>query len=308
VEYRTLGRNGPQVSVVGLGCNNFGGRIDAKATAAVVGAALDAGITFFDTARIYGGGRSEEFLGKALGPRRRDVLVASKFGMERNDRDVGGSRGYIMRVVETSLRALGTEWIDLYQLHQPDPGTPIEETLAALDTLVTQGKVRYAGCSNFAGWQVADAHWTAINARVRGFVSVQNEWSLLRRAIEAEVAPACRHFGLGILPYFPLASGLLTGKVRRDQPPPSDSRLSGEQFATLLTDANFDKLERIEAWGRDHGRSLLQVALSWLASHPVVSSVIAGATKPEQVKANVAASTTDLTADALREIGELVGV
>jgi aryl-alcohol dehydrogenase-like predicted oxidoreductase len=307
MEIRTLGRNGPKVSVVGLGCNNFGGRIDAKATDAVVRAALDAGITFFDTARIYGGGKSEELLGKALGPRRKDVLIASKFGMERDARDVGGSHGYIMRVVETSLRALGTEWIDLYQLHQPDPKTPIEETLAALDTLVTQGKIRYAGCSNFAGWQVADAHWTAMNARLRGFVSLQNEWSLLSRAIETEVVPACRHFGLGILPYFPLASGLLTGKVRRGQKPPGDSRLSGEQFAKLLTDANFDKLERIEAWGRDHGRSLLQVALSWLASHPVVSSVIAGATKPEQVKANVAATSTDLTADALREIGELAG-
>jgi aryl-alcohol dehydrogenase-like predicted oxidoreductase len=307
MEYRTLGRSDIRVSVAGLGCNNFGMRIDQRATSAVVRAALDAGITFFDTARIYGGGKSEEYLGKALGSLRKDVVVATKFGMERDDREMGGSRRYITRVVETSLRALGTDWIDLYQLHQPDPRTPIEETLEALNTLVDEGKVRLAGCSNFAGWQVADAHWTAAHRGLRPFVTVQNEWNLLKRAIEIEVVPACQHFRLGVIPYFPLSSGLLTGKVRRGQKPPADSRLAGSRSAALLTGANFDALDKIEAWARKHGRTLLEVALSWLASQPVVSSVIAGATKPEQVKANVAATKTDLTPDEVQEIGDLVG-
>jgi aryl-alcohol dehydrogenase-like predicted oxidoreductase len=306
MEYRTLGSSDIRVSVAGLGCNNFGMRIDQKGTNAVVGAALDAGITFFDTARIYGGGKSEEFLGKALGPRRKDVVVATKFGMEHDDTEMGGSRRYIMRVVETNLRALGTDWIDLYQLHQPDPRTPIEETLEALNTLVDEGKVRLAGCSNFAGWQVADAHWTAVNRGLRPFVTVQNEWSLLKRAIEIEVVPACQHFGLGVIPYFPLSSGLLTGKVRRGQKPPADSRLANSRSAALLSGANFDALDKLEAWASKHGRTLLEVALSWLASQPVVSSVIAGATKPEQVKANAAATKTDLTPDEMREIADLV--
>jgi aryl-alcohol dehydrogenase-like predicted oxidoreductase len=307
MEYRTLGSSGVRVSIAGLGCNNFGMRIDRNATDAVVGAALEAGITFFDTARIYGGGKSEEYLGKALGRRRKDVVVATKFGMERDDSEMGGSRRYIMRIVETSLRALGTDWIDLYQLHQPDPHTPIEETLQALNELIDQGKVRCAGCSNFAGWQVADAHWTALQRGVRPFVTVQNEWSLLKRSIETEVVPACQHFELGVIPYFPLSSGLLTGKVRRGQKPPADSRLAGSRSAALLTGANFDALDKLEAWARTHGRTLLEVALSWLASHPVVSSVIAGATKPEQVKANAAATKTDLSPDEVREIGDLVG-
>ncbi|MGD1148143.1 MAG: aldo/keto reductase [Thermoanaerobaculaceae bacterium] len=307
MEYRTLGSSGPRVSVAGLGCNNFGGRIDLAATKAVVTAALDAGITFFDTARIYGDGRSEQFLGQALGTRRKDVVIATKFGMEREDPESGGSRRYVMRAVETSLKALGTDWIDLYQLHQPDSRTPIEETLDALDTLVEQGKVRYGGCSNFAGWQIADAHWTASHLGLRRFVSAQNQWSLLHRDVETEVVPACVHFGIGILPYFPLASGLLTGKVRRGQKPPGDSRLSAAHFATLLTDSHFDKLDRLETWGRAHGRSLLGIALAWLASQPVVSSVIAGATRSQQVRANVEATTTDLGADEIDEIGELVG-
>jgi len=307
MEYRNLGSSGLRVSVAGLGCNNFGGRIDLAATMAVVAAALDAGITFFDTARVYGDGKSEEFLGQALGTRRRDVVIATKFGMGREDPESGGSRRYVMRAVETSLKALGTDWIDLYQLHQPDPRTPIEETLDALDTLVNQGKVRYVGCSKFAGWQIADAHWTAIHHGFRRFVSAQNQWSLLHRDVETEVVPACGRFGLGILPYFPLASGLLTGKVRRGERPPADSRLSAADFAALLTDSHFDKLDRLEVWGRAHGRSLLGIALAWLASQTVVSSVIAGATKPDQVRANADAATTTLDADEIHEIGELVG-
>jgi aryl-alcohol dehydrogenase-like predicted oxidoreductase len=306
MQYRNLGFTGLRVSVAGLGCNNFGGRIDQAGTDAVVGAALDAGINFFDTARIYGGGESEVMLGKALGSRREAAVVATKFGMERDQPDVGGSRRYILRTVETSLRALGTDFIDLFQIHQPDPATPIDETLDALDTLVTQGKVRYIGCSNFAGWQIADADWTARTQGFRRFATVQNEWSLLSRDIETEAVPAAERFGLGILPYFPLSSGLLTGKVSRGVDAPSDSRLSSKRFGPLLSDANFDKVEALSAWGAGSGRSLLEVALSFLASQPVVSSVIAGATRPEQVQANAAATRTDLTADELAELRALV--
>jgi aryl-alcohol dehydrogenase-like predicted oxidoreductase len=307
MEYRTLGSSGLRVSVAGLGCNNLGGRIDLAATKAVVAAALNAGITFFDTACICGDGKSEEFLGQALGSRRKDVVIATKFGMERDDPESGGSRRYVMSAVETSLKALGTDWIDLYQLHQSDPRTPIEETLDALDTLVDQGNARYAGCSNCMGWQIADAQWTAIQHGFRRFVSAQNQWGLLHRDIETEVVPACVRFGIGVLPYFPLASGFLTGKVRRGQKPPPDSLLSAVQFATLLTDSNFDTLDRLEAWGRAHGRSLLGIALAWLASQPVVSPVIAGATKPEQLRANVDATTTDFGGGEIHELGELVG-
>ena len=306
MEYRNLGTTGLRVSVAGLGCNNFGMRIDQDATNAVVDAALDAGITFFDTARIYGGGKSEEQLGKALGARRDQVVIATKFGMERNDPENGGSRRYLMKVVEASLRALGTDWIDLYQLHQPDPTTPLDETLDALDTLIDQGKVRYVGCSNFAGWQIADADWIAKTRGFRPFATVQNEWSLVSRGIESEVVPAAQRFGLSILPYFPLASGLLTGKVRRGQEPPADSRLANAWFASVLSDENLDRVERLVQWGEARGRSITDVALSYLASQPVVGSVIAGATKPEQVRANAEATRTDLTAEELAELRELV--
>lgn len=306
MEYRNLGTTGLRVSVAGLGCNNFGMRIDQDATNAVVDAALDAGITFFDTARIYGGGKSEEQLGKALGARRDQVVIATKFGMERNDPENGGSRRYLMKVVEASLRALGTDWIDLYQLHQPDPTTPLDETLDALDTLIDQGKVRYVGCSNFAGWQIADADWIAKTRGFRPFATVQNEWSLVSRGIESEVVPAAQRFGLSILPYFPLASGLLTGKVRRGQEPPADSRLANAWFASVLSDENLDRVERLVQWGEARGRSITEVALSYLASQPVVGSVIAGATKPEQVRANAEATRTDLTAEELAELRELV--
>jgi aryl-alcohol dehydrogenase-like predicted oxidoreductase len=307
MEYRTLGRSGLKVSVAGLGCNNFGMRIDQDRATEVVHAALDAGITFFDTARIYGGGKSEGMLGTALGDRRADVIVASKFGLGRGPDDLGGSRRHVMTSVETSLRELGSDWIDVFQLHFPDTVTPIDETLDALTDLVHQGKVRYLGCSNFDGWMIADAHWTAATRHLEPFVSAQNEWSLLNRRVEHEVVPACRRFGLGVIPYFPLASGLLTGKVRRGESPPEGSRLSADHFAHVLHDDNFDKLDRLEAWGAEHGRALTEVALSWLASQPAVSSVIAGATSPEQVQANAAATRTDLTAEEVEEVGRLVG-
>jgi aryl-alcohol dehydrogenase-like predicted oxidoreductase len=306
MEYRNLGTSGLRISVAGLGCNNFGMRLDEERSVAVIDAALDAGINFFDTARIYGGGKSEEIMGRAFKGRRDKVILATKFGMGVPAEEAGGSRRHMLRSIETSLTALQTDYIDLFQLHAPDPTTPVEETLDALDTVIRQGKVRYVGCSNFTGWMIADAAWTARTRNVAPFVSVQNEWSLLNRAIETEVLGACARFGAGVLPYFPLASGVLTGKVRRGEKPPENSRLSAAYFATALTDANFDRVEKLEAWGNERGRSLTEIALSYLASNAVTGSVIAGATSPEQVRANAAATKTDLTAAELDELRGLV--
>jgi aryl-alcohol dehydrogenase-like predicted oxidoreductase len=308
MKLRRLGTSGLKVSEVGIGCNNFGMRIDEKATDAVVNAAIDAGITLFDTADIYGGTKSEEFLGKALGARRSEVVLATKFGMAvgGDARKKGGSRRWIMTAVEDSLRRLGTDWIDLYQFHAPDPETPIDETLRALDDLVTQGKVRYIGNSNFAGWQIADADWTAAGAT--RFVSAQNQFSLLDRKVEFEVLPACEHFGLGFLPFFPLASGLLSGKYRRGEAPPEGTRLAawGARGQQALNDKNFDKVEKLEAWASERGHTILELAFAWLLGHPVVSSVIAGATTPEQVRANAATADWELTPEEVKEVGELI--
>jgi len=308
MKLRRLGTSGLKVSEVGLGCNNFGMRIDEKATQGVVDTALDAGITFFDTADIYGGTKSEEFLGKALGKRRGDIVLATKFGMRIGDDESrkGGARRWIMRAVEDSLTRLRTDWIDLYQFHQPDPDTPIEETLRALDDLVTQGKVRYIGNSNFTGWQIADADWTAAGAT--RFVSAQNLYSLLERKVEFEVLPACEHFGLGFLPFFPLASGLLSGKYRRGEAAPEGSRLAawGARGQAAMSDRNFDKVEKLEAWAAERGHTLLELAFAWLLGHEVVSSVIAGATTPEQVKTNAATAAWALTPEEVKEVGELI--
>ncbi len=291
MEFRSVGGSGLAVSLAGLGCNNFGGRIDEDATRAVVSAALDAGITLFDTADIYGGSRSEELLGRALGSHRDDVVVATKFAMPMGDGPyaAGGSRRYVMRAVEASLRRLGTDHIDLYQMHAPDPTTPIEETLAALDDLVRQGKVRYLGSSNFTGWQIADADWTARAGGFDRFLSAQNEWSLLRRGVEREVVPAAERFGLSVLPYFPLAGGALTGKYRRGEPAPAGSRHAADNGSRWLTDANFTRIEALTTLAADLGHSVGALAQAWLAAQPVVCSVIAGATRPEQVRENVAA-------------------
>jgi len=308
MKMRRLGTSGLKVSEVGLGCNNFGMRIDQKATQEVVDAALDAGITLFDTADIYGGTKSEEFLGKALGKRRGDIVLATKFGMRIGDdeRRKGGSRRWIMRAVEDSLQRLGTDWIDLYQFHAPDPDTPIEETLRALDDLVTQGKVRYIGNSNFTGWQIADADWAAAGAT--RFVSAQNQFSLLERKVEFEVLPACEHFGLGFLPFFPLASGLLSGKYKRGEKPPEGTRLAawGSRGAAALSDRNFDRVEKLTAWAEARGHTLLELAFAWLLGHEVVSSVIAGATSPGQVTANAATAGWALTPDEVKEVGDLI--
>jgi aryl-alcohol dehydrogenase-like predicted oxidoreductase len=308
MKMRRLGTSGLKVSEVGLGCNNFGMRIDQKATQAVVDAAIDAGVTFFDTADIYGGTKSEEFLGKALGKRRGDIVLATKFGMRIGDdpRRMGGSRRWIMRAVEDSLTRLGTDWIDLYQFHSPDKDTPIDETLRALDDLVTQGKVRYIGNSNFTGWQIADADWTAAGAT--RFVSAQNHFSLLERKVEFEVLPACEHFGLGFLPFFPLASGLLSGKYKRGETPPEGTRLAawGARGAAALSDKNFDTVETLTGWAEARGHTILELAFAWLLGHEVVSSVIAGATSPEQVKANAATAAWVLTPEEVAEVAQLV--
>lgn len=305
---RRLGNSGLKVSVIGLGCNNFGMRIDAVQTQGVVDAAIDAGITLFDTADIYGGTKSEEFLGQALGKRRHDIVLATKFGMRvgGDPKKQGGSRKWIMQAVEDSLTRLKTDYIDLYQHHQPDADTPVDETLRALDDLVSQGKVRYLGNSNYTGWQIADADWTAAGGT--RFVSAQNQYSLLERAVEAEVLPACEHFGLGFLPFFPLASGLLSGKYQRGTAPPEGTRLAawGARGAAAMSDANFDKVEPLEKWAAERGHTLLELAFAWLLGHEVVSSVIAGATSPEQIAANAATAAWALTPEEVDEVGKLI--
>jgi aryl-alcohol dehydrogenase-like predicted oxidoreductase len=310
VDQRTLGGSDLRVSVAGLGCNNFGMRIDLDATKAVVAAALDAGVTFFDTARVYGGGLSEQFLGAALGPRRDEVVIATKFGAptEKDDEvPPGASPAYIRRAVERSLAALGTDRIDLYQLHYPDARTPVEETLGALQALIDEGKVRHIGHSNLSAAQTTEAHDAAVARDGAPFVTAQLEWSLLQRGIETEILPAARRAKLGILPYFPLASGLLTGKYAAGEPWPEGTRLAAMQyFAGVATDENFAIVDRLTGWAADHGRSISQLALSWLASQPEVVSVIAGATRPEQVRANAALTRADLATAELAEIDALL--
>ncbi len=307
MEYRNLGRSGLQVSVVGLGCNNFGRRCDVEQTAAVVNKALELGVTLFDTADIYGPrGLSEEYLGKALEGHRRDVVVATKFVGPMGEGPLwgGASRRYIFEAVESSLRRLGTDYIDLYQIHFPDARTPIEETLRALDDVVRQGKVRYAGCSNFAGWQVVEAQWTARTQHFAPLVSAQNQYNLLDRRIERELVPAAKAYGLGILPYFPLASGFLTGKYHAGEPRPEGTRLAGAGPAAgrIMTAENFATLSKLSTFAESRGRSMVELAVGWLASQPHVGSVIAGATKPEQVEENVAAGEWRLTAEELAEV------
>jgi aryl-alcohol dehydrogenase-like predicted oxidoreductase len=299
MRYRQLGESGLTVSVIGLGGNNFGGRIGLEETRSVVDAALDCGVTLVDTADTYGDkGGSEEVLGQVLAGRREHVVLATKFGMDMRDGTVArGSRSYIRRAVAASLRRLQTDYIDLYQYHAPDGLTPLTETLATLDDLVTEGKVRYIGSSNFAGWQIADADWIARTQHQTRFVSAQNHYSLLERDAEQELIPSCANRGVGVLPYFPLANGLLTGKYSRGQAPPRGTRLTGRE--SELTDDVFDKLEALERFGAEHGRSLLEVAIAGLAAMPAIASVIAGATKPEQVRANAAAGEWELSSDEL---------
>lgn len=310
MRYRPLGHSGLLVSVAGLGCNNFGRRLDTEATRSVIDAAIEAGITLLDTADMYGTGRSEEILGEVLAGRRDQVVLATKFGHSGVDMGYGpaagakGGRAYIRRAVEHSLRRLRTDYIDLYQLHTPDPATPIGETMAALGELIAEGKVRYIGHSNFSGWQVAEA---AVLARELGtvpFISAQNHWSLLERGAEAEVVPAARHFGLGVLPYFPLANGLLTGKIRRGQQAAEGTRLAARP--EYVTEQKLGRVEALAGWAQEHGVTVLEVAIGALAAQPGCGSVIAGATSPEQVKANASAADWVPSAADLADIDAIV--
>ena len=310
MEYRSLGRSGLKVSVAGLGCNNFGMRIDAEQARTVVHKALDEGITFFDEANIYGGrGRSEEMLGKILGNRRHDIVLATKVGMAMGDGpyNIGGSRRHILASCEASLQRLSTDYLDLYYIHMPDPSTPEQETLEAFDALVRSGKVRYIGCSNYAAWQLAESLGISHEQSLASYICAQNQYSLLDRGVERELIPACRHFNVGIVPYFPLASGFLTGKYRPDSPLPPGTRLATTQRLAdqVLTGGNFAILQRLEKFVKECGHSLLELAVSWLAAQPQVSSVICGATQPEQVSHNVQASSWKLSSEELAQVDKL---
>jgi aryl-alcohol dehydrogenase-like predicted oxidoreductase len=317
IQYRNLGPSGLRVSTIGLGCNNLGRANTAtetqKGTDAVVAAAIDAGLTFFDTADIYGRerGLSETLLGSALQGKRADIVLATKFGMDMagaNGPDWGarGSRRYIRLAVEASLTRLQTDWIDLYQLHAPDPSTPIEETLATLDDLVTEGKIRYYGHSNLAGWQIAEAEFTARLGGHPRFVSAQNEYSLLARDVEAEVLPAVRQYGLGFLPYFPLQNGILTGKYTRSGGPKGSRVMIAKPH--LMEQVDWSAVERFQAFCDEHGVTMLEASLGWLLAQPNLTSVIAGATTPEQVRQNVAAAAAWIPdAAALAEIDAIFG-
>jgi aryl-alcohol dehydrogenase-like predicted oxidoreductase len=307
---RNLGESGPLVSVAGLGCNNFGLRIDLEASRKVIHKALDLGITLFDTADIYGNrGGSESILGQVLGENRKRIVLATKFGgaMDQAGTLKGAARRYIMSAAEASLQRLRTDSIDLYQIHFPDSTTSIEETLRALDDLIRQGKVRYIGCSNFAAWQLVDAQWTAKHHKLHAFVSCQNEYSLLVRDVERELLPAMQAFGLGMLPYFPLASGLLTGKYARNKPAAENTRFQALKGLAdrYLTEANWQIVERLEKFCATRGDTMLEVTFRWLRAPPTVTSVIAGATKPEQVEQNVKAADGALTQEEIAEIDRI---
>ena len=308
MKYRQLGLSGLQVSAIGLGTNNFGRRLDAAATETVVHAALDAGVNMIDTSNSYGDGQSEEFIGRALKGRRNEAVLATKVSsrVSQGPNNAGNSRKHIYDQVDMSLRKLRTDYIDLYQIHWWDPNTPIEETLRALDELIWAGKVRYAGCSNFAAWQVCESHWTAKTLGINGFVSMQPHYSMLYRKPEEEMIPFCEKYGIGILPYYPLENGFLTGKYRRDQSAPDGTRLA-ENDRGALTSRNFDILEGLEGFAAERGHTILELAFAWLLASPMVSSVIAGATRVEQVEVNATSAAWSLTADELEEVNAILG-
>lgn len=307
---RNLGGSGLRVSVVGLGCNNFGQRSDAETSRRIIHKALDLGVTLFDTADVYAGrGPSEVVLGEALGDRRKDVVLATKFGMAMSDDGTrqGASRRYIMRAVEDSLRRLKTDYIDLYQQHDYDDLTPIDETLRALEDLIRHGKVRYIGCSNFPAWRVSEAQQIARQINTHAFVSCQDEYSLLVRDIEKDLLPMAQTYNLGLLPFFPLANGLLVGKYKRGEKPPADSRLGKVDYLRerYMNDRNLDIVQKLDAFAKQHGKTLLELAFSWLAARPQVSSVIAGASSPEQIEQNVKAIAWTLTPDDMAAIDQI---
>jgi len=313
MEYRNLGSSGLKVSALGLGGNTFGWYIDEQGTAAVVNQALDTGINFIDTADMYDKGRSEEFVGRALKGKRLQVLLASKFSFAMGDspNERGASRWYITRAVEASLKRLNTDYLDLYQYHFPDPTTPIEETLRALDDLVKSGKVRYIGCTNFAGWQISEAQWTSRVNHLYSFVTMQTKYNLLERQVEQEIVPCCKAHGLGIIPWGPLAGGFLTGKYRRGEPPPAPvkggmpPKAYNILYKQLITDANWEKLAKLEAFAKDCGHKVSELAIAWLLSHPWVSTVIVGATKPEQIQANLVGAAWKMTREEVARVEQI---
>ncbi|MFH1560593.1 MAG: aldo/keto reductase [Chloroflexota bacterium] len=310
MEYRQLGPSGLQVSAVGLGTNNFGGRIDEERSITVVRRAIEEGINFIDTANSYGRGLSEERIGKAVKDIRSQVLIATKVGNPMGDgpNTRGASRHHIMQQVEGSLRWLQTDYIDLHQIHRPDPNTPIEETLRALDDLVHQGKVRYIGCSNFSSWQTCEAIWTSRALNLTPFVSVQPEYNMLNRSIERELVPFCHAYNIGILPFVPLASGFLTGKYRQGEPIPEDTRLASNTRAQeqTLNEKNFAVLSRLENFAEERGHPMVELAIAWLLGNSAVSSVIAGATRPDQVIANAKAADWHLTPEEMKELDDIL--
>jgi aryl-alcohol dehydrogenase-like predicted oxidoreductase len=309
MQSRPFGTTNLKVSAVGLGCNNFGSRLDRAATQKVVHAALDAGVTLFDTADIYGDrGNSERLLGQALGPRRKDIVLVTKFGlpMDGSGRRQGASRRYAPRALEASLKRLKTDWVDVYYVHRPDPKTPIEETLGALDALVQQGKVRHIACSNFSAAQIRAAQAAARTAGVTPFVATQDQYNLLAREIERELLPAIEAEKLALLPYFPLASGMLTGKYRLGRPMPEGTRLSNARYSDrFVNDENFRIVESLQSFCAARGRSLLQLAFAWLLAKPVVAGVIAGASTPDQLRQNAEAVGWDLGAEEIAEVDRL---
>lgn len=310
MEYRQLGRSGLRVSVIGLGGNTFGRYADEAQTARIVHQALDLGINLFDTANVYGTGLSEELLGKALRERRDEALIATKAGMRMGDRpnEHGSSRKHVIESCHASLRRIGVETIDLFQIHSFDPTTPLEETLGALDDLVRAGKVRYIGCSNYDAWRVVQSLWISDREHYARYVSVQPEYSLLERDVERELVPACLEFGLGIIPYYPLAAGVLTGKYKPGEPPPEGTRgYNNPRFEPRLRQETLEAVQRLDEWARERGHSVGELALAWLAARPGVSTIIAGTTRPEQVAANVRAAEWHLTDDDLHAVDALLG-
>ena len=311
MEQRRLGKAGMVVSAVGLGTNNFGGRADEEASLRVLDQALDLGITFLDTANIYVGTRSEEIIGKGLKGRRDKAVIATKFGLStgQGPNQTGGSRKHMMEQVEGSLRRLQTDYIDLYQIHAPDRQTPIEETLRAMDDLIRQGKVRYIGSSNFPAWQVCEAAWAAKSLNVNGFATEQPYYNLLKRDAEKELIPLCREYGIGVIPYFPLESGLLTGKYRKGEPPPEGTRLAPPAAQSrYFSDRNFEIIDKLEAFAHERDHTLVELAIAWLLANDTVVSVITGATKAEQLVDNARGADWELTAEELKTIDELAQV
>lgn len=310
MEYRRIGKSGLKVSEIGLGSNSFGGRASVADSIATIHLALDLGVNFIDTADVYADGRSEEVVGKAIKAKRSQVILATKFGGHaRNAKPTqqGGSRRFIMNAVDASLKRLDTDHIDLYYMHVPDPATPIEETLRTLDDLVRTGKVRYIGCSNFAAWQLCEALWTSKLNNLESFVAVESRYNLLDRQIETELLPCCQAYGVGVIPWYPLAAGFLTGKYQRGKPAPAGTRLSDPRsgLKAILTDANYDKLEKLQAFAVERGHSVGELAIAWLLSRSWISSVIAGARDTQQLSANVAARAWKLTAEDSLELDKL---